>query len=431
MNISPYFKNATWIFTEKFIRIVVTFVLFASVSKVLGPKEFGLLTFSQTIATMLLCISSLGLDNILIHKFTGKDEDDVKLISTAFIARLVISALVIIITSIITLSLSIAVENKIILIICTTSLVFQTYNTYYSYFQAKLRALYITKLSFFSLIITSLIKGYLIYIHADIYWFAISYVLDFAILFFVFVVACQIRLIKVRFNAFRFDELKKLLHLSWPIIVSSIVVVLYTRLDQVMIMKMMGAEAVGVFNVAIRISEAYIFIPTALATAYYPLISKQSSKENICFYFDMVFASAFFVGIFVIFGSYFAIPLLFGEAYADAFHVLTVTVISSVFAVFGSACTNVMIIKNLTYMRLIRAVVGLIINFVLNLFLIPKYGIMGAAYASLASQIFASWISNILNAKTQIYFYYQSRTVITFGVTGIFKFIKDNVSRVS
>ena len=38
---SDYIKNAGWIFAEKFVRIIVGFVLFALISRVLGPTEFG------------------------------------------------------------------------------------------------------------------------------------------------------------------------------------------------------------------------------------------------------------------------------------------------------------------------------------------------------------------------------------------------------
>ncbi|MGU8197064.1 polysaccharide biosynthesis C-terminal domain-containing protein [Escherichia coli] len=57
----------------------------------------------------------------------------------------------------------------------------------------------------------------------------------------------------------------------------------------------------------------------------------------------------------------------------------------------GAASTNYLVVINLTYMRLIRAIAGLIVNFILNIILIPRIGIVGAAYASLFSQFFF-WI---------------------------------------
>ena len=65
-------KNAGWIFVEKIVRTIITFILFALISRQLGPTDTGILNFSQSIVLMLLCITSLGLDSILINDFSKK-----------------------------------------------------------------------------------------------------------------------------------------------------------------------------------------------------------------------------------------------------------------------------------------------------------------------------------------------------------------------
>ncbi|WP_230350759.1 flippase [Lelliottia sp. WAP21] len=420
---SEYIKNAGWIFAEKFIRIAVGFVLFALVSRVLGPTEFGLLSYYQTIATMLLAITSLGFDNVLINKFQQKNNHDY-IFSTAFWSRVVCSFLIIAIFASGLYFESIPDVNKIVLIVCLLSLIFQAQNTYFSYYQSQLRASVITKISLFSLIFSSLFKVYLLYKSANILWFAFSYSFDFFVSFIAFIfITYKKKYISVSIKNFRFQMLKQLLKESWPIIASSVIIVLYTRLDQIMLMKMLGAESVAVFSVAIRIAEAYVFIPAALVTSYYPLIARSPSKENVKFYFDVVYFSSFIMAILVAIAAYFFIPIMFGSIYTESYNVLLILLASTTFAVFGSACTNLMIIYGLTYLRLVRAVIGLIINFTLNIFLIPKYGVIGAAFASVFSQIFAAWLSNSYNKKTIECFRWQSQSVLLFGIPGGLKLI--------
>ncbi|EPU6501835.1 flippase [Escherichia albertii] len=415
---SNYIKNAGWIFCEKFVRIVVNFILFALISRVLNPSEFGLLSYYQTVATMFLAITNLGFDNVLINEFNQSKKHD-EIFSTAFWSRIVVSILVI-------MSLAggiyfddIAATNKLVFLLCVTSLIFQSQNTYISFFQSQLQASIVTKISFFSLVISSLFKVYLLTASVDIIWFAFSYSFDFAISFlFIVFFSYKRNYVSINPKYFRLEVLKRLLHSSWPIIASSIIIILYTRLDQLMIMRMLGADSVALFSVAVKISEAYLFIPAALVTSYYPLISKSPTRENIRFYFDVVFSSSVIMAVIVAIASYFIIPFMFGVHYIESYNILTILLFGSLFSILGSACTNLMIVYDLSYLRLVRAVYGLLINFSLNIFLIPKYGVIGAAYASLVSQIFASWLSNSLNRKTIECFRIQSITVVSLGAMG-------------
>ena len=418
---SDYIKNAGWIFAEKFIRIIVGFVLFALISRVLGPTEFGFLSYYQTIATMLLAITSLGFDNVLINKFHQRKDHDV-IFSTAFWSRIGCSVLIIAIFFVGLCFETSSLQNKFVLMACLVSLVFQTQNTYFSYYQSQLKAAIITKVSLVSLIVSSLVKIFLLYKGADVLWFAASYSFDFFVSFiFIILLSNRKQYISVNISHFNIKMLKLLLRESWPIIASSIIIVLYTRLDQIMIMKMLGADSVALFSVAIRIAEAYIFIPAALVTSYYPLISRKTTKNNVLFYFDVVYFSAFSMALLVAISAYYLIPLMFGMHYLDSYYVMLILLLGTTFAVFGSAFTNLMIIYGLTYLRLVRAVFGLLINFSLNIILIPRFGIIGAAFSSLISQLFAAWISNAFNKKTFECFRWQTTTVLTFGIPGTVK----------
>lgn len=421
---SDYIKNAGWIFTEKFIRIAIGFVLFALISRVLGPADFGLLSYYQTIASMLLAITSLGFDNVLINEFNKKSKHQ-EIFSTAFWSRVAVS-IIIILAFVIGLQFEeIPFENKIVLLTCLTSLIFQTQNTYFSYYQSQLLASVVTKVSLVSLLISSAFKIYLLYIKANIIWFAFSYSLDFFVSCLLLILfSYKKKFVSISIKLFKFKTLLELLRASWPIIASSIIIVLYTRLDQIMIMKTLGPDAVAIFSVAIRISEAYVFVPAALVTSYYPLIARNPDRDNVKFYFDVVFSSCVVMAVGVAIVSYFLIPMMFGPHYVESYNVLSVLLLGSIFAVFGSACTNLMIVYGLTYLRLVRAVIGLIINFALNLLLIPKYGVVGAAFASLVSQLFAAWLSNAFNKRTIECFKWQAETIFSLGIPGGIKLLK-------
>lgn len=426
MNGNTYAENAIWIFLEKILRISVTFFLFVLVSRMLGPSDTGLLSFSQSLVAMLLCVTGLGLDGILIKEFSSGKHNKESLYSTVMISKLIITLIVIFLSLLITLFIDTSLKNKIIFICSLVGLVFQMQNTFFSYFQAKSLAKSATKYSFYSLLISAVVKLYLIYLDADVYIFALSFSFDFLVSYFFLGFFIKKLGLNIKLEEFSFTIFLDLVRQSYPIILSSLIVVLYTRLDQLMIAKMMSSSDLGVFSVAVRISEAYAFVPAAVATSFFPLLVSSGKKENIKLYFDLVFFSAFVSGISLLIVSYFYIDDIFGSAYSGTRSVLFVSIFSTMFASLGGACTNYLITINLTYMRLVRAVVGLVINFGLNLILIPKYGILGAAYASLISQLFASLFGNVLNKKTIPCFQYQVRSVFTLGLIGVIGFIKEH-----
>lgn len=422
-----YVYNATWIFAEKIARVIVTFVTFAFISRQLGPADTGILSFSQSLVIMLLCLTNLGLDSILISEFSNDKADHQEkrnneefIYSTVMIAKIFISIICVVVCLLILLWVDISFSNKLIFILSLISLVFQSSSTFYAYFQAKSKAILLAKFSFFAIIISTIFKVTLLYFHVNVYWFSFSYSFDVIILFYLLLIGMRHQGKYISFSFFRRVILFDLLRKSYPIIISSLLVVLYTRLDQVMILKMMGSESLGVFSVAVKISESYSFIPVAVVTAFFPLIiNNKNNDSNIRTYFDLVFASAFFSALLVILFSWLFLEDIFGQAYTGSFSVLSITVFSTVFAVMGAASTNYLVVINLTYMRLIRALVGLIVNFILNIILIPRFGIIGAAYASLFSQFFSGFLANGLNKRTLLCFKLQFLSIVTLGIPGI------------
>jgi len=416
-----YIINAGWMLIEKSIRILLNFTFIGLIAKQLGPEEFGVLSFSQSVVLMLLAVTSLGLDNILIHEFTIKDHLKNEVFSTALWARFLLGLIfTFCIFAYFIIDDSFILNHKLIFLVSLAALAFYSQNTYFSYFQAKSESKIVTKISLLGFVISSAIKIYFLLMQASAIMFALAFSFDVILSFFLlWIGSMKYSSLSVNISFFRKNILIDLLSQSWPMVASSVLVVLYTRLDQIMIANMLGAEEVGLFSVAIRISDAYVFIPTLLATSFYPMLSNVGGNKNIQFYFDIVFGAAFFCGLTVILLSPVVIPVLFGREYIESISVINVTIFSSMFAVLGGASTNYLIMLRLGHIRLIRAMVGLGVNFILNIIWIPKYGILGAAYASLIAQIFAAWLSNAISHKTRDCFIWQTKSVLTIGLPGM------------
>ena len=142
---------------------------------------------------------------------------------------------------------------------------------------------------------------------------------------------------------------------------------------------------------------------------------KLSITELFLGFLVLIAYSGLALALFVTVISPWLIALFFGNSYEQSIDILRVHMWGMFFSFVGTACTQWLVIEGLTRYRLYRTVLGVVTNIVLNLVLIPKYGVIGAAYATLVSQIVASYLGNLFSRKTVPVFVLQTRSFILRG----------------
>jgi O-antigen/teichoic acid export membrane protein len=169
------------------------------------------------------------------------------------------------------------------------------------------------------------------------------------------------------------------------------------KIDQVMIKNMLDSKELGYYAAAVRLSEAWYFIPVALTNAIYPAIVN-AKKVNNKFYFnrmqklyDILAWMAISIAVPVSIFSKDIINIIFGAEFQSAAPVLTIYIWAGVAVFLGVASSQYLITENFTKLSFFRTLIGMVINVILNLVLIPKYGIIGAAYATLISYSVATF----------------------------------------
>jgi O-antigen/teichoic acid export membrane protein len=186
---------------------------------------------------------------------------------------------------------------------------------------------------------------------------------------------------------------RKLLKDSWPLILSGMVIAIYMKIDQVMIKEMMNAEAVGQYAAAVRISEAWYFIPMVIASSLFPAIVNAKKQSEELYYarlqklYDVMIWTGIFIAFSVWYFSDFIIISLFGIAYKQSIPVLDVTIWILVLIFIASVHGKWLMTEGLQRYSLLYSVVGVISNTVANYYFVPRYGIVGAAYGTVLAQI--------------------------------------------
>ena len=208
---------------------------------------------------------------------------------------------------------------------------------------------------------------------------------------------------------------------SWPLILSGLVIAIYTKIDQVMIKNMLDSKELGYYAAAVRLSEAWYFIPVALTNSIFPAIVNAKKVSNKFYFnrmqklYDILAWMAIAIAVPVSIFSKDIINIIFGNEFQSAAPVLTIYIWAGVAVFLGVASSKYLITENFTKLSFFRTFIGMIFNVILNLILIPKYGIVGAAVATLVSYSVATF-SLIFISKTslQIKMMLKSIFLITF-----------------
>ncbi len=386
-----YFKITSWLFAEKIFRILISFVVTIFVIRYLGPKDFGDLSYAISFYGLFSAISILGLESISIRELVKYPEKRDSIIGSVFFLRLAGGVVTIIL---IALTLYISGEPadiSILILIISTSAIFQSFSVIDYYFRAEVKAKYSVYVMTASVLFTSSLKILLIILEAPLIYFAIVFSVDFFIAAAGFLLVYKHNKLKIINWEFRKETAMNLLKNSWPLILSGLVIAIYTKIDQVMIKNMLDSKELGYYATAVKLSEAWYFIPIALTNSLFPAIINAKKVSNKFYLnrmqklYDILAWMAISIAVPVSIFSQDIINILYGSEFQSAAPVLTIYIWAGVAVFLGVASSQYLITENFTKLSFFRTLIGMVINVILNLVLIPKYGIIGAAYATLIS----------------------------------------------
>lgn len=416
-----YVKNTSWLMAENMLRLVAGLFVGIYVARYLGPEQFGIYSYALAFVAMFSAIAKLGLDSIAVRDLV-KDKDSYLLIlGTTFWLKL-IGALLAIGSILVVLNL-IETDKKtsIYIFIIAIGMLFQSLEVVDFYFQSKVLSRYVSLCKLTQLLLSTLLKLYFIFIQADLFWFVVISVVDQASLAISLSIAFYSRKIGNFLSKFDLNLAKSLIRESWPLIVAGIGVMLYMRIDQIMIGHYLGNEAVGIFSAAVRLSEAIYFIPTIICSSIFPalVVAKQRSSQEFnaksALLFEIMTLLALCAAIPIALLSSWIIGFTFGKEYSAASDVLQIHIWASVFVFLGVAGSRWLITEKLAIQSMYRTLVGACCNIGLNFYFIPQFGIVGAAYSTLISQFVASIGINAFNQKSRTCFLLQVGSIFFLG----------------
>jgi PST family polysaccharide transporter len=418
-NLQKLIGNTGWLFADRMLRIGIGLVLGVWIARYLGPDQFGLFSYAGAFVSLFSIFATLGLDGIVVRELVR--EPDVKngILGSAFALKLAGSGITLLaaVSAIVILRPADTLVHQLVAIIAAGT-IFQSLDTIDLWFQARVESRYSVYARSSAFLLVSALKVVLILKNAPLIAFAWAGVLE--LLLGAAGLALAFRLNGQHLLAWKLSlpKIRQTLKECWPLALSGLAVLLYMKIDQVMLGQMLDNKAVGVYSAAIRISEVWYFIPISIVASVTPSLIEAKKlggatyRYRLANLFRLMSAIALGIAVPMTFASGYVAKVLYGNQYEGVAPILAIHIWAALFVFLGVAQGPWNINENLTSLALIRTVIGAGANVILNILLIPRFGPIGAAIATTVSYALSAVVLNAFSRKTREIFKLQLSSML-------------------
>lgn len=397
MNKNRVVKNASWIIGIQIVKSLLGLVISMLTARFLGPSNFGLINYAASIVAFVTPIMYLGLNGVLVQEIVNTPEKEGEILGTSVTMTFLSSLLCVI--GVISFAAAVNRGERETVIVCalySTLLIFQSLELLNYWFQAKLLSKYASGVALFAYAVISGYKIYLLAAHKSIYWFALSNALDYMIIVIgLFIVYKRLGGGRLRFNL---STARRLWGKSRYYIVSNMMIAIFAQTDRIMLKLMINDAATGYYSAAVACAGMTGFVFTAIIDSFRPLIFDDKKTDEIryekdmCRLYGIIIYLSLLQSLVITLFSGLIIKILYGAAYSASKNALKLIVWYTTFSYLGSVRNIWILAENKQKYLWIINLSGALANVALNYILIPITGIMGAALASLVTQIFTNVI---------------------------------------
>jgi PST family polysaccharide transporter len=410
--------NLGWLLAERVLRLGLNFGVGIWVSRYLGPEQFGSLSYVMALVAVASILAELGLEAVVRREVIATPEAAASAVAAARLLRFAGGMAGYVLLGAVVALGGTNPEERILLLVLGLTLFQPALLAVDLWFQARLEAKYSTIAQTCALAGGAAVRIALVLGKAPLTAFAWAAVGEMIIAAVLLGLLAQRRGLNAPVRGVNRPLMKRLLEESWPLMASGFAVVLYMRIDAVMLRAIRGESDVGIYAAATRFAEIWYFVPVALASSLLPAILRARERGDEAYrrrwqqVFDMNAALAFAIAIAGALTAPWLVQVCYGEAYAASAGVMVLHIWSCLFVFLGVARGQWLVNEKHSYFYLASSAAGAGANVALNAWLIPGWGAKGAAIATLISFAGSAWLSSFFHPGVREVGWMQTRALL-------------------
>lgn len=424
-----YIYSTFWLYLSRFLGLAINLIMAGALARYLAPSGYGEYTYIVTLGVLFLFLANFGLDTIGVKEYVVDKNRLAEILYGQLFLRF-FSGVFSFFVSFIVLLFWVGWDETFlfVLFVAFGSCIFPSV-VFESYFYALSRGFYIGVSKIFSMLFFLILNLAAIKLRLDFLYFVVIVFFEMVIYFCILIFGFY------KYNggfplfSINVDYVVCLVKKSWPLALSAGLVVLYNRVDVIMLEYYIGSSSVGIYSAGVKLSEATAFIPIIFLNVIFPYVISvckargDSERKRIM---EVVIGAVFLIGLVSVFCTWYLadylVDFIYGKEYEVSSEILRISIVAIAFSNIAVAGTQWLIMNDLQIYRLLRGGQTLLLNVVLNLILIPEFGVLGAAYSTIISQIVACYFGYCISKKTWPLVSVISRGVLLYPIIseGIF-----------
>lgn len=382
-------KNIAWALGGKFVSLMSVLVVAIIVARYLGKEQYGIMNYVVSFIAIFQVFADFGLDLIQIREESKDNSRRDVIIGTVFGLKVFFAIITLVAIFVTVFLLEQDASIRLYIIIYAFSVVLNTTWVSRNHFTAIVWNEYVVKTEISRTIVGIIIKIILVLLQLPLIWFIGALLFDSILLASGYTLSYIRKIDSVRKWRFDIKLARYLLGQAFPLLLSGAAIIVYNRIDQIMIGNMIDQSHLGVYSVAVRFAELLVFVPTMIAQTISPMLVEAREQDVNRYeqlsrsFMNVTVAVCILLAILTCALSYPLVYLTFGTTYIGAASVLSVLAFKVIGDALSQTSGQLIIIEGRQAYAPIRNVIGCVACICLNLLFINRYGIHGAAYSAI------------------------------------------------
>ncbi|MFH1036855.1 MAG: oligosaccharide flippase family protein [Patescibacteria group bacterium] len=403
------FKNTFWLALSSGISKLLSFFLFIYVARILGPTQYGELTFALAFILLFGIFSNLGLSRITVRELSREDAEKEYPALLSLKIVLLLGTLILVFFGAFYIT-SDPVVRKAIWILAFYVCIGNFAQIIYEFLEARQKMEYESGAKILEAILHAAFGFFIIFNFPSVVNLSYGFLASIIVFLTIFLIFFHFKIYNLRFH-WNVSIWNKYLKMSWPLAFTGFFATIYTYIDSVMMGRWGMITETGWYNAAYRIVTATIIPGSIIATSFFPALSKayKENKEKFQKIWNRQIEIMLSLAVPITVGGIILAPkiidYIFGPTFSPSVLALQILILMTGIIYLYTIFYWILIVANRQKLTFWVGLTGAAVNIVLNLILIPKYSLYGAAAATIMAYflmffLFFAFTSKFTDVKT-------------------------------
>ena len=406
------FNNFLWLIFDKVVLALVSLVVLINVANHYGPSEYGLYQYALSL-NLIFGVIVLFVDGKVVKKNFSKG-DELRVLFNTVIAKVVLSLLSLIIGIILLVIIDESQKfNLIYLLLLVNNIVVNLVFGIECYFDYHLKSKNIVVASNIANATSAVLQ--LVAVSLNFSIIAIVYVVLFSSLIKTSIIFYQFHKYYEKVITLIIEKtlIYSIIRESIPLAIAAAAAMIYARTDLIMIGSMLNMEQVGIYSISVQMISVVTIAISPIQISFYPKMIEWYNSNREIYYKKYQAISALTTWIYIMGATvtFIIAPILFDkflvDDYSKSMDVFKILVLGTFFMYNAALRSSHFTLTKCTYVLMVSQIIAVFVNIVLNYLMISKYGIYGAAVATVITQFVSLFLSNLFFKKSKNIFWIQ------------------------